>query len=278
MVATAVAAFARISGWVTVAGPALQPETPSKAPSPRPEWAGARVMEYRKLGRTGFEVSDISLGSTRIKGEQGERVARMAIERGVNYFDTAPDYSETGSELALGKAMKGHRDEMFLATKFCTPHGHLPPGSPVQSSIEAVEASLRRLQTDYVDLVHVHACDSAERLLDENTHEAFDRLKEQGKARFIGFSSHTPNLEQVAEVAIDSGRIDVMMLAYHHGGWPRQTEIIRRAHQAGVGVVAMKTLKGALHQGLLEDRAEADSYTQAAFKWVLASPELSCLV
>jgi aryl-alcohol dehydrogenase-like predicted oxidoreductase len=278
VVATAVAAFARISGWVTVVGPNIQPETPFKAQSPRPEWAGARVMEYRRLGRTGFEVSDISLGSTRIKGEQGERVARMAIERGVNYFDTAPDYSETGSELALGKAMKGHRDKMFLATKFCTPHGHLPPGSPVQASIEAVEASLRRLQTDYVDLVHVHACDSAERLLDENTHEAFDRLKEQGKARFIGFSSHTPHLEQVADAAIDSGRIDVMMLAYHHGAWPRQAEIIRRAHQAGVGVVAMKTLKGALHQGLLEDRAEADSYTQAAFKWVLGNPDLSCLV
>jgi predicted aldo/keto reductase-like oxidoreductase len=278
LVATAAGTFARISGWATVVGPNIQADTPFEAPSPRPEWEGARVKEYRRLGRTGFEVSDISLGSTRIKGEQGERVARMAIERGVNYFDTAPDYAEAGSELALGKAIKGHRDKMFLATKFCTPHGHLPSGSPVQSYIETVNASLQRLQTDYVDLVHVHACDSVDRLLDENTHEAFDRLKQQGKARFIGFSSHTPHLEQVAEAAIDSGRIDVMMLAYHHGAWPRQREIIRRAHQAGVGVVAMKTLKGALHQGLLEDRAESDSYTQAAFKWVLGNPDLSCLV
>jgi len=139
-----------------------------------------------------------------------------------------------GAHLALGRAMKGHRDRMFVATKFCTPEGHLPSGAPAATYEKAVEDSLRRLQTDYVDLVHVHACDSVERLLDENTHEAFDRLKEQGKARFIGFSSHTPRLEQVAEAAIDSGRIDVMMLAYHHGAWPRLGEIIRRASQAGV--------------------------------------------
>jgi predicted aldo/keto reductase-like oxidoreductase len=69
-----------------------------------------------------------------------------------------------------------------------------------------------------------------------------------------------------------------MMLAYHHGAWPRQQEIIQRARAAGMGVVAMKTLKGALHRGLMEDRAEADSYTQAAFKWVLGNPDVSCLV
>jgi predicted aldo/keto reductase-like oxidoreductase len=272
------ATVARISGWATVVGPALQPEVPVRAASPRPVWAGSRVQQYRTLGRTGFGVSDISLGSGQIRGEQGELVARMAIERGINYFDTSPDYSETGSEVALGRAMKGHRDRMFVATKFCTPHGHLPVGTPVEDYISAVEASLERLQTDYVDLIHVHSCDSVERALDENTHEAFDRLKQQGKARFIGFSSHTPNLEAVADAAIDSGRVDVMMLAYHHGAWPRQQEIIQRARAAGMGVVAMKTLKGALHRGLMEDRAEADSYTQAAFKWVLGNPDVSCLV
>jgi len=167
---------------------------------------------------------------------------------------------------------------MFVATKFCTPHGHLPIGAPVEDYISAVEASLGRLQTDYVDLIHIHSCDSVGRLLDENCHEAFDRLKQQGKARFIGFSSHTPNLEEVANAAVESDRIDVMMLAYHHGAWPRQQEIIQRAKSSGMGVVAMKTLKGALHQGLLESRAEADSYTQAAFKWVLGNPDMSCLV
>jgi len=281
LVASVAATLGRNIGWATITGPNIAIDVPTKADTPRPQWQGARVQNYRVLGRTGFEVSDISLGSGRIKGEQGEHVARMAIERGVNYFDTAPDYSGAGSELALGRAMKGHRDKMFLATKFCTPNGHLPPGTSVEHHIEAVEASLKRLQTDYVDLIHIHSCDSLERLLDPNVHEAFERLRDQGKARFLGFSTHTPNLEQVVEAAIDDGRFDVMMvmmLAYHHGAWPKLAGLVDRAAAANIGVVAMKTLKGAKHRGLLEDRDEADSYPQAAFKWVLANPSVACLV
>jgi predicted aldo/keto reductase-like oxidoreductase len=278
ILASLAAAVARNAGWVTVTRPAILPAVPHQADRARPEWSGARIRSYRRLGRTGFDVSDISLGSGRIKGDVGEQVAREAIARGVNYFDTAPDYSEAGSELALGRAMKGHRDQMFLATKFCTPAGNLPAGTSVAGYIAAVEASLGRLQTDRVDLVHIHSCDTLERLMDPNVHEAFDRLREQGKARFMGFSSHSPNLEQVANKDIESGRFDVMMLAYHHGAWPQLADIVDRAHAIDMGVVAMKTLKGAKHRGLLESRDEQDSYTQAAFKWVLANPSVSCLV
>ncbi len=278
IVASVAAALGRNLGWLTVTGPSIGTDAPVKAEVQSPDWKGSRVQAYRRLGRTNFEVSDISLGSGRIKGEEGERVARAAIDRGVNYFDTAPDYSEAGSELALGRAIQGHRDRMFLATKFCTPNGNLPAGSSVAHYMEVVEESLKRLRTDYVDLVHVHSCDTLERLMDPNVHEAFDRLKQQGKVRFLGFSSHTPNLEAVADAAIESGRFDVMMLAYHHGAWPRLSDIARRASAADIGVVAMKTLKGAKHRGLIESRDEQDSYTQAAFKWVLANPDVSCLV
>ena len=214
------------------------------APVQRPEWAGSRVRSYRRLGRTDAMVSDISLGSGGIKDKA---VAVLAIERGVNYFDTAPDYSHHTSELLLGEAIRetGGRDRMFLATKFCTAEGHLPIDTPVPEIIKAVEGSLQRLQTDYVDLIHIHSCDRVERLMAPNFHEAFDRLKEQGKTRFLGVSTHTPRLEEVANAAIDSKRFDVMMLAYHHGLWPGISEIIDRAHANDVGVVAMKTLKGA---------------------------------
>jgi predicted aldo/keto reductase-like oxidoreductase len=276
--ASTAAPLLRNLGWMTVTAPNITVSVPSSADVPRDEWEGARIQSYRRLGRTNFEVSDISLGSGRIKGENGEQVARAAIERGINYFDTAPDYSEAGSELALGRAMKGQRDKMFLATKFCTPNGNLPAGSSVAHYMEVVEESLGRLQTDYVDLVHIHSCNTIERLVDPNAHEAFDRLKQQGKVRFLGFSSHTPNLEAVADKAIESGDFDVMMLAYHHGAWPQLGDIVSRAHAADMGVVAMKTLKGAKHRGLLESRDEQDSYTQAAFKWVLSNDDVSCLV
>jgi predicted aldo/keto reductase-like oxidoreductase len=280
VVATLLAPFVRNHRWVSVSARHIfLVRPPYKADAAREEWAGSRVAEYRRLGRTEARVSDISLGSgSSTGGRQRPEVVREAIERGINYFDTAPDYSEAGSEKRFGQAMKGVRDRMFLATKFCTPRGHLAPGSPVEAYMEAVNGSLRRLQTDWVDLVHIHSCDSVERLLDENAHEAFDRLREQGKVRFLGVSTHTPDLELVANAAIDSGRFDVMMLAYHFGAWPGLGAIIERAAAQDIGVVAMKTLRGAKHQGLEWSRAERDSFTQASFKWVLSNPAVACLV
>ena len=264
----------RYRGWLRV-GLAIGPPVETMSPVFRAEWRGARVRRYRRLGRTDAMVSDISFGSAHL---QSAEVARLAIEHGVTYFDTSPDYSRHGSEEALGEAIRGRRDEVFIASKFCTADGHLPPEAPVADIIAAVEGSLRRLHTDRIDLLHVHACDRVERLTSPTLHEAFDRLKAQGKARFLGVSSHTPNLPAVADAAIDSGRFDVLMLAYHHGmGWGLD-RILARAAEHDVAVVAMKTLKGAKHQNLAGFRDEATSYTQAAFRWVLSNPQVSCLV
>jgi len=266
----------RNRGWVKVADEIFKSEVESTAPVLRDEWRGSRVRNYRRLGRTNFNVSDIAVGTGRF---QGTEVARMAMERGVTYFDTAPDYAENGSEIALGAALRDvQRDKIFVATKFCLADGHLPNDTPVPEIISAIEGSLQRLNTDYVDLIHVHSCDSVDRLMAPNIHEAFDRLKEQGKARFMGVSTHTPNLEEVANAAIDSQRFDVMMLAYHHGIWGNLGPIIEKAHAADVGIVAMKTLKGAKHQNLAKFQREAGAYSQAAFRWVLSNPNVSCLV
>jgi aryl-alcohol dehydrogenase-like predicted oxidoreductase len=278
--ATLAAAIAPNRRWFSVTGHNIfLVRPPYKAEVARAEWSGARVAGYRRLGRTGAMVSDISLGSgSSTGGRQTVEVAREAIERGINYFDTAPDYSEEGSEKRLGEAMRGKRDQMFVATKFCLPNGHLRPGTPVAGYIEAVEGSLRRLQTDRVDLVHIHSCDSVERLLDENAHEAFDRLKQAGKVRFLGVSTHTPNLETVADAAIASDRFDVMMLAYHFGAWPNLAAILERAAAKDIGVVAMKTLRGSMHHFLDWEPDARDSFTQASFKWVLSNPSVACLV
>ena len=274
------AAIAPNSRWYSTTGKNIfLPRPPYKADRYNPAWEGTRILSYRRLGRTEAQVSDISIGTgSSSGGRMTPAVAREAIERGMNYFDTAPDYSETGSETVLAEAMKGYRDQIFLATKFCTTSGHLGPGTSVADYMAAVDGSLQRLQTDYVDLVHIHSCNTVERLLDENVHEAFDRLRDQGKARFLGVSTHTPDLEPVARAAIESDRFDVLMLAYHHGAWPSLQAIVDEAAENDIGVVAMKTLRGALHQGLDWSRAEADSFTQAAFKWVLANPSVSCLV
>lgn len=273
-------------GWLPVARDFFATEVEYTSKTPLDSWKGAHVQNYRRLGRTEAMVSDISLGAGRI-GSAGTDpdsvksavdVARAAIDRGINYFDTSPDYSGSNSELVLGEAMKGHRDKMFVATKFCVADGHLPNDTPVPKIIEAVEASLKRLQTDHVDLIHVHSCDRVDRLKAPNIHEAFAKLKEQGKVRFLGVSTHTPNLEEVANAAIDDGRFDVMMLAYHFGMWGNFGPMLEKAKKHDVAVVAMKTLKGAMHTNLAEFRDERAAYSQAAFKWVLSNPNVSALV
>ena len=147
---------------------------------------------------------------------------RLALERGVNYFDTSPDYSGAGSEQAIGKAIRGPRDKLFIATKFCTPNGHLPPGTPVAEYMEAVEGSLARLGTDYVDLVHIHSCDEVDapdgperargvRPPEGARQGALPRLLDRTRRTWSRWPS----------AAIASNRFDVMMLAYHHGIWPQ---------------------------------------------------------
>ena len=250
------------------------------APDYKASWKGSTVQAYGRLGRTEWPVSDTVVGTGPLKGELGTEIVKLALERGVNYIDTSPDYSASGSEEAVGRAIKGvPRDSFFLATKWCTPTGHLPAGSPVEKYKQVIYESLGRLGTDYADLIHVHSCDEPERLLDPNLHEAFRQLKAEGKARFLGFSTHTPNLVEVANTAIDSGKFDVMMLAYHHGIWPEIEGIVARARsEQDMGVVAMKTLKGAKHHGLVGFKEEADSYAQAALKWVHGDPNVSCAV
>jgi predicted aldo/keto reductase-like oxidoreductase len=267
-------------GWARVGMPINDRDVPFTNPEWKESWKGSRVQSYRRFGRTEWNVSDIVLGTGRIGGEDGEQIARLAIERGVNYFDTSPDYSGAGSEMAMGRAIRAvPRDQLFIASKWCTPIGHLPPGTPVAKYVEAVEGSLSRLGTDYLDLCHIHSCDEVERLMDPNVHEAFDRLKQAGKVRFLGFSSHTPNLVEVANTAIASNRFDVMMLAYHHGIWPQIPEIVKRARsERDMGVVAMKTLKGAKHRGLLDFQRYAEAYSQAALKWALSNEDVSCAV
>ncbi len=266
-------------GWAPTFSEVFGGDVEKTSPNPKDSWKGSTVQDHRMLGRTGWKVSDIVIGGGRVEGEKGADIVRLALDRGVNYVDTSPDYSGTGSENAVGQALQGRRDQVFLATKFCTARGHLGARATVDEHKRVVEESLFRLKTDYVDLVHQHSCDEIDRITSETMHEAFDRLKQEGKVRFLGFSSHTPNLTQVAEAAIADGRFDVMMLAYHHGIWPGLAEVIGRARrEQDMGIVAMKTLKGAKHHGLAGFREHADAYSQAALRWVLSNRDVSAAI
>ncbi len=274
------ATVGKMSGWMQVTGPALAGDVEKTSSNLSDLWKGSRIVHKRQLGRTGFMVSDISMGTTQfLRHSDPEGYFREILDRGVNYIDTSPDYGGSKSETALGNVIKDRvREELFIVTKWCTADGHVRQGESVETYLAALDDSLGRLQTDYVDLVHVHACDTLDRLLDPNMMEAFEIAKAAGKVKYLGMSTHTPNLEEVSYAAIDSGKFDVLMLAYHHGAWPKQKDIIKKAAENGVGIVAMKTLKGAKHKGMMEFQDEDTSYTQASFKWVMSDPNVACLV
>lgn len=277
--ATVAAAGAAGAAWYTAWKNStylfLMKDAPVQARAMKPEWKGSTVQRYRALGNTGIQMSDISFGGAGISNPD---VVTRAVERGVTYFDTSPDYSRTGSEQAIGKALKPHRDKVHIASKFCTADGHLPVDTPVAKIIESVEGSLQRLQTDYLDVCIIHEVNSIERLMAPTFHEAFDRLHQQGKVRFLGVSSHTPNLEEVMRQAVASGRFQMLLVAYNFKNWPDLTDIFQQAHERGVGVVAMKTLKGAQASVLSEFNDEKQAFSQAAFKWVLDNQHVSGLV
>jgi aryl-alcohol dehydrogenase-like predicted oxidoreductase len=155
-------------------------------------------MKYRKLGNTGLIVSEVALGTMQFGGkmnmgnlgqEDTTRMIKFALERGINFIDTADVYSLGESETLVGNALKGVRKEIVLATKVRLPMGENfnRSGATRVNILREVEDSLKRLQTDYIDLYQVHGWDSNTPL--EETLRTLDDLVRQGKVRYIGLSN-----------------------------------------------------------------------------------------
>jgi aryl-alcohol dehydrogenase-like predicted oxidoreductase len=152
-------------------------------------------MEYRRLGSSGLKVSEVGLGCNnfgmRIDQDATHAVVGACLDAGITLFDTADVYGGSKSEVMLGEALKGKRHEVVLATKFAMPMGKGPDqrGGSRRYVMSAVEASLKRLNTDYIDLYQMHAPDADTPI--EETLGALDDLVTQGKVRYIGNSNFT---------------------------------------------------------------------------------------
>jgi aryl-alcohol dehydrogenase-like predicted oxidoreductase len=151
-------------------------------------------MEYRKLGRSGLKVSRLCLGSMMFGGPADEpssqRIVARARDIGVNFIDTADQYTEGRSEEVVGRAVRPQRYEWVVATKVCNPTGPGPNGRGLSRKwvMEAAEASLRRLATDYIDIYYLHKEDNDTPL--EETVRAMGDLVRAGKIRYFGVSNH----------------------------------------------------------------------------------------
>ena len=198
-------------------------------------------METRSLGRTGMEVSRLGCGLAAIAQETledltaVERTLLTALDRGINFFDTAECYLD--SEEMVGRVISGRRPEFFLATK-C---GHSPDGErgdwTLQGITASIDRSLGRLRTDYVDLLQLHSCDLAT-LKRGDAIEALLRARQAGKTRFIGYSGDN----EMAEWAVESGVFDTCQVSFNLvDQWPRFS-FLGLARERGVGVIAKRPI------------------------------------
>jgi aryl-alcohol dehydrogenase-like predicted oxidoreductase len=209
----------------------------------------AVTLPTRVLGRTGIEVSVLGYGSMELRGpsyvggpaisdEDAGRLLNDLVDSGITLIDTSIDYGR--SEKLIGRYLGSRRDEFFLASKcgcpLSLPAGVLPtPDTHDHSAANVhagVEQSLTHLRTDHLDLVQVHLSPSRSEMEAAGTVEALERLRAEGKVRFIGMSGTRPNLPD----HIDMGVFDVFQIPYS-ALQPEHDELISRAANAGAGVL-----------------------------------------
>lgn len=219
---------------------------------------------YRILGKTGLKVSSVGSG---VGITPNAEVIARAIDLGVNYFDTARGYGEGNSERITGAALKGKRHKVVLATK--------TDARTRADVLKDMDASLKALNTDYVDIWHLHSRDTPDTITDEAI-EACEMLKKQGKTRFIGVSTHDVNA--VVDRIVKLGKFNVVQTTYSYAiGAPFRNAAIAKLHEAGIGVVAMKVII-AVAGFVPRDIKLPNEGPLAAIKWVLLNPAISTTV
>jgi predicted aldo/keto reductase-like oxidoreductase len=248
-----------------------------------------QVRRYAPLGRTGMKISDISFGADQLTPSQQDLV-HHAFDLGINYFDTAETYAGGESETALGNALRGKRDKVFLTSKTLA-----WPETKKGEIMQALEGSLRRLQTDHVDVYFNHAVNDVARLKNPEWYEFAETAKQQGKIRFTGVSGHAGHLIECLDYAIDTGKFDVILCAFNFGQDPRFYQhllggfdwvarqpdlprVLEKARNHGVGVVTMKTLMGARLNDMRPYERDGATFAQAAFRWVLSNRNVDALI
>ena len=234
---------------------------------PVPRWAGA--IPRRAFGRTGAQVSILGVGGHAIgqcrTEAEGVRIIHEALEAGVNFMDNAWEYHDGRSEEWMGAALKGRREQAFLMTKVCT-HGR-----DAKLAMRQLEESLRRLQTDHLDLWQVHEVihdnDPDLHFAQGGVMEAIAQAKQQGKVRFVGFTGHKDPAIHLKMLAHGFPFDSCQMPLSPFDGTFRSFEqrVLPELTQRGIAPIGMKSLNGtaeAVKKGVLTAK-EALTYVMS---------------
>lgn len=264
--------FLRLSATVG-AGAFLVPEA-AAATTPKVaavNEAKSIEMPKRVLGRTGIEIPILSMGVMRA---DNPNLLRASYNSGIFHYDTAHGYQNGRNEEMVGTFFQGKpRDTYFIATK-------VGFGYPLQDNFEEdlndkLNTSLKRLKMDYVDVFYAHGLKDNDAILDKRVIAALQKIKDDGKARFIGFSTHAHQPGQL-DAAIEAGIFDVVLLSYNFklNNLKETQEAIERAAKAGIGLVAMKTMTG----GVEDAEGKKKINAQACLKWAWENPHITTII
>jgi uncharacterized protein len=229
------------------------------APSAAPVAPGKLV--YRTLGKTGLKLTSVGFGCM-ITSDAS--VIERAADAGINYFDTARGYQGGNNERMVGAALKSKRAQVHISTK--------TGAKDKAGALANLDTSLTELGTDYVDIWYLHGKGTAAAITDDLL-DAQQTAKKAGKIRFAGVSLHTGHAE-VIPAAIQSGKIDVILISHNYTLKDTHDELIAQAAAAGLGVVAMKVMAGGAHSV----QVKRPGAMGAALRWVLKNPNIGTTI
>jgi len=260
----------------------LDAQAPAKGAPPQP------ALTYRTLGKTGLKVTSLSFGCMTASDPS---VLQRAADIGIVHFDTARGYQNGNNERMVGAALKGKRKQVIISSKSM--------GKTRQEALADLDVSLRELGTDYLDIWYLHNRSTPAEVTDDLL-EAQRSAKQAGKIRFAGVSTHY-NMDQMLAHLVQRGQTDVVLTTYNFAMKnvamdnqpPRvanMTAAIQAARQAGMGIVAMKTLAGGLTrasrgdrlygaaQGAVMNTLKSEGAPLAAIKWALKNQSLDTAI
>jgi len=252
-------------------------------------------MQYRQLGRTGLQVSEVGCGGAPIgipnynevwnpHGDEETRsvieAIRHAVDTGYNYFDTAPSYGEGRSEEVMGIALEGRRERVHAATttEWTT--------RTKEQLLASAEGSLRRMRTDYLDVLQFHgntgypfAAEDFRWVIECGPMDAYQQLKRDGKIRFISITCEEPSS---LRAFLETGLFDVIQIKYniiHQGAWHNA---LKWAAEFDVGVVTMRPLTSGIFQKLMRwarpDIEQLVDLNALALTFILSDPRVSTAI
>ncbi len=224
---------------------------------------GLPPAAYRTLGRTGLEVTTVSIGTFRTTEPP---VIRYALEQGINFIDTARKYHKGKNEGYVREALKGFPGRVYIGTKIVI--------SSEDEMNRLLDTSLRELDVDCIDILYLHHLSSREQVFDKTARKVITKARDEGKVSFLAVSTHEKEVEVLDAMVEDEEKLyDVAMVKYNFKCDEALRQAIARASKAGIGIVGIKTQAGGYETKELGDITPH----QAALKWVLQDPNVAAV-